>query len=262
MPEHLGAHSKRLKAARDLLTVKRNRKQERFLVEGPTLLAEARASSIEIEEIYATRRAYERTPQALELEASGIPLWIVDERTIGRLSDVESPTGIVAVAHRRVAELTEVFAGNAPTLVLADLNDPGNCGTLVRSADAFGASGVVFGQRGVDPYHPKVVRAAMGSLFRLPVAVAAPAEVQEAAKAAGRTILGLAAEGTPLEAGALAGGVVILVGHERHGLGPWEIICASRVAIRMRGGAESLNAAVAGSIALYEAGRRPKIGHL
>jgi len=262
MAERLGAHAKRLKTVRELLTVKGSREQGRFLIEGPALLAEARASSIELDDVFASRRAYEQVPQIPELEASGVPVWIVDGRTIERLSDVESPTGVLAVARRRLAELGEVLSRAAPVLVLADLNDPGNCGTLVRSADAFGASGVIFGRHGVDPYHPKLVRSAVGSLFRLPIALASPWEVADAAKAAGRAVIGLAADGSALALEAFASGVLIIVGHERRGLGPWEAICDSKVAIPMRGGAESLNAAVAGSIALYEAGKLRKMGDL
>lgn len=256
MPRHLGAHAPRLAAARKLLGSKGRREQDRFLFEGPTLLAQAHKSALEIEEAFATEAAYERTPLLQTMEADGIAVWLLDEPAAGRLSDVESPTGIVAIARRRFAPLSELFEGEAPVLVLADLSDPGNAGTLLRCAEAFGAAGVVFGRLGVDPYHPKVVRAAMGSLFALPVALAQPDELSEPARAAGRTIVGLSARGEPLSAHGLGVRPVLLVGQERHGLGPWDVLCSRRVAIPTSRPVESLNASVAGAIALYEAAGR------
>ncbi|MGH8164904.1 MAG: TrmH family RNA methyltransferase, partial [Rhodanobacteraceae bacterium] len=137
-------------------------------------------------------------------------------------------------------------------LVLADLNDPGNAGTLVRSAEAFGVTRVVFGSLGAHPHHPKVVRAAMGSIFRARLAVATPGELAGRGWAA----TGLAAEGGPLDGAFTAERSLLVVGHERHGLGEWNALCAQTAAIPMTGRAESLNAAIAGSIALYEASRR------
>ena len=111
----------------------------------------------------------------------------------GKFPILETPTGIVAVTPLRLRPVAELMHG--PALLLADLNDPGNAGTLLRSAEAFGASGVVFGSLGVDPFHPKVVRGAMGALFRLPLASATPEELASAARAAGIPIFGLAMGG-------------------------------------------------------------------
>ncbi len=256
MPKHLGAHAPRLAEARKLRTGKGRREQGRFLFEGPTLLAEARESGVEIEEIFATRTAYEVTPLLRDLEKHGVPLWELDERNAERLSDVTSPTGIVAVARRRFADLAPLFARAGIVLVLAGLNDPGNVGTILRSAEAFGAAGVVFGPNGVDPYHPKVVRAAMGSLFRLPLATAEPEGVREAAASGGRAILGLSGRGEPIRQAAFLQPAVLVVGQERVGLGEWGPLCGRLLAIPMPGPAESLNAGVAASIALYEASGR------
>jgi RNA methyltransferase, TrmH family len=250
----LGANSPRVAAVRALATGKGRREQGRFAFEGPTLLAEARTCGITIAELYATAQALRTLADLPSLEASGTAVFVVDDRTAAKLSDVESPTGIVAVAPLAPVQLERIAALKGLILVLADLNEPGNAGTLLRSADAFGAAGVVFGPFGVEPYHPKVVRAAMGSLFRLPVGVGAPAEI--AAAFSSRPIVGLASDGEPLGSSPpLPADVVLIVGHERHGLGAWEALCARRIAIPMRGNAESLNAGVAGSIALFEASR-------
>ncbi|HEY9086129.1 MAG TPA: RNA methyltransferase [Candidatus Tyrphobacter sp.] len=254
MAKRLGAHAARLLEARKLHAAKGRREQGRFLFEGPTLLAEAFESGTEIEGIFSTRAAYEATPLLADLEKNGVPVWEVDEKNAERLSDVTTPTGIVGVARRRFMGLSPLFARPGIVLALAGLNDPGNVGTLLRSAEAFGAAGVIFGRPSVDPYHPKVVRAAMGSLFRVPLALAEPGEVQAAAVSTGRTIVGLCDRGEPIRERGLPRLAVLVVGGERTGLGLWEPLCARLVAIPMRAPVESLNAGVAASIALFEAG--------
>jgi TrmH family RNA methyltransferase len=251
----LGVHADRLTAIRALHAVKGRRQSGRFSFEGPTLLREAYANAFPIEEIYATQQAYDAEPLVAQLEAAGVAAFIVEPRSMQKISDLETPPGIVAVSVMKFATLDEIFAGDGVVLVLADLNDPGNSGTLLRTADAFGCRGAIAGTLGADPYHPKVVRAAMGALFRLAVAVAEPAELARAAAAAGYEVAGLTAQGEPFGASALPTRLALAVGNERHGLGRWEPVLTRRLAIPMRGQADSLNAAVAGSIALYEAAK-------
>ncbi len=245
-----GAHGERVRLARALLTSKGRKEQQRFAFEGPTLLGEAVRTGAQVLEIFATREAYDREPLVREVEASGTAVYFVDERTAEKVSDVETPSGIVAIAPMRFASLESVLSSQR-SLVLAGINDPGNAGTLLRSAEAFGARGVVFGSMGVEPYHPKVVRAAMGAIFRLALAVAEPDAVATAARETAAEILGLDARGADIREVERGDRIALVIGHERHGLGPWEAICGRRIAIPMSGPAESLNAAVAGSIALY-----------
>jgi RNA methyltransferase, TrmH family len=251
----VGSHAHRLRAVRALRTVKGRREQGRFAFEGPTLLADAAAAGFPIVELYATQREYETTPLAAELEASGTPAFIVADTAAAGLSDVATPSGIVAVSPIVLRSLPELLRAPSPILVLADLNDPANAGTLLRSADAFGAGAVVFGRAGVDPYHPKVVRGSMGAIFRLTVGVAEAAELANAAGRAALRVLGLAGTGIPIAQEQWQGRQALVVGHERRGLGRWEALCDCVLSIPMRGPAESLSAAVAGSIALYEASR-------
>lgn len=245
-----GAHSSHVGRARELLAVKGRREHGLFLFEGPTLLDEARRSGLPIEEIFILPELYERSPAVRELEEAGTRVHLIDDRVAAKISDLETPTGLVAVAPQQLRPAAEVLQGPL-TLILADLNDPGNAGTLLRSGEAFGASGAVLGRYGVDPYHPKVVRSAMGSLFRLPLAVAEPGEIGPLPGA-----IGLDAGGADLAQVPLAERIALVVGHERRGLGSWESVCAHTAGLPMRGRAESLNAAVAGSVALYELFRR------
>lgn len=245
-----GAHNQRVADARELRTPKGRKAQQRFAFEGPTLLEEATRSGAQILELFVTRAVYDSNPLVREAETGGSSVFIVDDRTAQRLSDVDSPTGLVAVAPLAYAPLDRALAVRR-CLILAELNDPGNAGTLMRSAEAFGAQAVIFGAGGVEPYHPKVIRAAMGAAFRLALAVATPQEASEAAAATGAELVGLDAQGEDIRSLRPADRLAIVVGHERRGLGPWAAFCTRRVAIPMPGQAESLNAAVAGSIALY-----------
>lgn len=253
MPTPLGAHNARVDFARSLLEKKGRREHAAFSFEGPTLLAEALASGVELQALYATRAAYETTPAAADAESRGVDVYIVDERTMAKISDVETPTGLLAVAPVRLESAGEILETPGLVLGLADLNDPGNAGTLLRSAEAFGAHGVIFGSRGAEPNHPKVVRAAMGAVFRLRMAVATPADLH--AVVGDWEVTGLAASGERLDRLRWHGKNLVMVGNERRGMGPWEPLCTRLGAIPMSGEAESLNAAMAGSIALYEAAK-------
>jgi TrmH family RNA methyltransferase len=256
MATRLGNRAERLSAVRALRTAKGRREQRRFAFEGATMLAEAASSNFPFAELYVTEAAYDTVPLVRELDAAGVPAFVVAPAAAASISDVASPSGIIAVGPTRLNDAVDLFAGGTPLLILADLSDPGNAGTLLRSADAFGCAGVLFGALGVDPYHPKVVRGSMGAIFRLPVAVGGPAEAAAAAAAAGVRIWGLAAGGTNLSDETWPALLALAVGHERRGLGEWESRCERTVAIPMTGGAESLSAGVAGSVALYEATKK------
>ena len=256
MPKPLGAHNARVEYARELLVKKGRRAHGAFSFEGPTLLEEAWSSGAQIDALYATQDALDSYALVAQIEATGVPAYLVDDRTFAKLSDLDAPTGVLATAPTVLETLGGLLADPGVVLVLADLNDPGNAGALLRSAEAFGVDRVIFGTLGVEPYHPKVVRGAMGAIFREHIAVAAPQDVVRAAREAGWTGVGLAAGGTPLEQALFAERTLLVVGNERHGLGPWEPLCDRITAIPMAGKAESLNAAVAGSIALYEATKR------
>ena len=256
MAVQLGAHAEKIHAVRELLATKGRREQSRFAFEGPTLLEEASRSGVRIDEAYATDSVYANSASVRALEAAGTPVYLVDDRTMGKISDLETPTGLVMVTPIQLKPVNLVFADPGVVLVLADLNDPGNAGTLLRSAEAFGVTRVVFGRFGVDPYHPKVVRGAMGAIFRLNLSVCEPIELAAAAAAAGATAFGLTTGGEPLSAAVFGQRSALIVGHERRGLGLWESACSRQLLIPMRGATESLNAAVAGSIALYEASKR------
>lgn len=253
MATRVGSGAERIGEVRALRTARGRREQGRFAFEGATLLSEAVAADFPIAEIYATERVYETTSLLGELERSATPTFIASENVLARISDLTTPPGVVAVSPARVRPLDELLPIAGSLLVLADLNDPANAGTLLRSADAFGAAAVVFGRLGIDPYHPKVVRGSMGAIFRLGIGLTDPAGLQDAARTAGVQVLGLAAGGSPIAEHHWASRQALVIGNERHGLAQWQEACERVLSIPMRGQTESLSAGVAGSIALYEA---------
>ena len=249
MPTELGARHQRLASVSALQRRKDGWGSGRFAIEGPTLLDEALDSGLAIAEIYATAAALAAHPRLAEVEADGTPVFAVDERAMARISDLETAPGILAVVGHPPVALGDLLRGDDPVLVLA-VADPGNAGTLVRSARAFGVDHVVFGRGGVDPYQPKVVRAAMGALFRAKIALASGEELLEAARAAGRPVVAVDLDGEALDRFIFPPRPVFVVGHERHGVRAW--LPDRDAAVRIpQSGVESLNAGVAGSIVLY-----------
>ena len=254
MPTVLSPHNPRFERVRELRTPRARREQGRFAFEGPTLLAEARSSSLAIEELYGTPDVLAAHLELVaELEAAGTAVFEIPQRALSRLSDLETPPGLLAVARTPASDPAAILSRPGPVLLLAGVGDPGNAGTLLRSAEAFGAAGVLFGRGSVDAFAPKVVRGAMGSLFRLPVARVEAAELLEAAAATGRPIVAATLDGAPLATTRLPAGAILAIGHERHGvagfLPRWDLA----VRIEQASTTESLNAAVAGSILLYAA---------
>lgn len=183
---------------------------------------------------------------------------VVTERAARALSDTVTPAGLIAVCDTPVTSLQQVLAA-APRLVAVavEIGEPGNAGTLIRIADAMGASAVVLAGHSVDPYNGKCLRASAGSIFSLPVVVAPDTAAAVAAlRGAGLRVLATTVDGAIRldEAGeVLAAPTAWLFGPESHGL-PDDVAAAAdhRVRIPMAGGAESLNVAAAAAVCLYQ----------
>lgn len=193
----------------------------------------------------------------------GLPVAVVDDRAMALLSDTVAPPGLVAVCPALDVPLAAVLAGT-PRLVtvLVEVRDPGNAGTVVRTADAAGADAVVFAGSAVDPYNGKAVRASAGSLFHLPIVrVADPAAAIEQLRAAGLVVLAAAGSGERdlddlANSGALQRRTAWLFGNEAHGIDDAVAAAAdARVRVPIRGRAESLNLAVAAGVVLYASAR-------
>jgi RNA methyltransferase, TrmH family len=212
-----------------------------FVVEGADLLEQAIAAGWEAESVYVAPGADE--------PAVGAPVHQLAPHVIERVASTDSPRPLLAVVHQRRAELPR---GATFVLVADRLADPGNAGTIIRSAEAAGADAVVLTPASVDPYNPKVVRAAAGSLFRVPVVDAGLDELG----AAGLRLLGSSSHtGAVYTEYDLTVPVAIVVGNESHGL-PDDAPLEGWLTIPHGGAAESLNVAMAATVLAFEVARQ------
>ncbi len=226
-----------------------------FLAEGIRVAEELLASGVDLR-LAVAAPSLEDTPRgaALRSTVAALPAFReVAESELARLADTEAPQGILLVGAipRTELEALEV-RGSAVILVLDGVQDPGNVGTLVRTADAFGALAVAALPGTADPWNPKVVRAAAGSLFRVPVLQPDRTALLEWLGARGFTLCAASAQGEPIEALPASRRVALVLGNEGAGVDAALAAAADAVvAVPIRGGAESLNVAVAGAILLY-----------
>ena len=199
---------------------------------------------------------------ARDLEAGGVRVAAGSDTVMAAVSPVRAPSTAVALGNHRPASLREVLdaaTGDAGCVVApAGVQDPGNLGAIIRTAEAAGAAGVAVARPSADPYGWKALRGAMGSTFRLPVADGGgPAEIVEAARRSGfRVLAAVPRGGCPLPEADLEGRRLVLVGGEGAGLRPIADLADSPVSVPMAPPVESLNVAVATGVILYEARRR------
>jgi len=185
-----------------------------------------------------------------------VPVVLVDDRVARSLGDTETPQGVVAVVQQPRHRLDTVLCGQ-PRLVamLCGVADPGNAGTVIRTADAAGADAVVLTRGSTDPYAGKCVRASAGSLFHLPVVTGVTTgPTIEAMREPGLTVLATTLDGQSIDEmdDVLSGAVAWLFGNEAHGLDHEAVAAADRrVRVPIRGRAESLNLAAAAAVCLY-----------
>ena len=255
MSELLTERSGRVAAARKLTRRAGRDAAGLFLAEGRQAVVEALADADGVREVFATEAAAAAHRDLLA--STPVPVRLVTDKAAAGLSETVTPQGLVAVCTLRDVPAEDVVAAPPRLAVaLAELADPGNAGTVLRTADACGAGAVVFGAGSADPYGGKAVRASAGSLFHVDVVRSAPLEPLLRALRQRRVTV-LAADGGGEAAldeldDVLAGPVLWLFGNEARGVPPELAALADhRVRIPMRGRAESLNLAAAAAICLY-----------
>ena len=242
---------------RDLARRKARERRGLALAEGIRLVEEALAAGISIKGA-AVAPALAATPRGVALEAAlsaaGVRLEQVDDRTLAGLADTEHPQGIVAVIEPRHWSLEHItMTPRSAVLVLDAVQDPGNVGTMLRTAFALGAAGVVALPGTADLANSKVLRGSMGALFRLPAVAAEPAELLAWAGSHSAEILVTDAHGEPYSRLPSPVSRLLVLGNEGAGVGDiMRASATSRVGIPRAPGAESLNVAIAAGILLYE----------
>ncbi len=232
----------------------------RFLVEGARGVLEALRDPEEVRSLFVRDTGDERVGRvAAVAREAGIPVHAVSEPVMGHLTSTVTPQGIVAVCSFVDVPLSALRHADGCVAVLAEVRDPGNAGTILRSADAAGSAGVVFSRSSVDVYNPKAVRASAGSLFHVPVVRELDlAHVVDGLRATGRRVVGASADGrTAVYDTDLAGPVAVVFGNEAHGLADdLRSLLDDTIRVPIRGAAESLNLAAAATIVLFEAARQ------
>ncbi len=256
--------SPRVKAARRLAKRALRQRARAFLAEGPQAAGEALAAGDVVSQLFVTATAQARYGDlAGRAAAQGAEVLPVSGEVMAELAQTVTPQGILAVC--RFIDVPLAAVTDRPlrlVVILANVRDPGNAGTVLRTADAAGADAVLFAGSSVDPYNSKCVRASAGSLFHLPVVTGLPvADAVQGLRAAGLRVL--AADGgarrtlDDLQAGGTLGGRTgWLFGNEAWGL-PAEVraLADDIVAVPIYGQAESLNLAAAAAVCLYSSAR-------
>jgi TrmH family RNA methyltransferase len=233
-------------------------------IEGPNLVAEAVRAGLHIACVFVAQGS-ERVLEALGLPERVEVLMMARELLDSALG-TETPQPIAALVEPPDWTWAHVFGDRqssaALIVVLAGLQDPGNLGTIVRSAEAFGADGVICLSGTVSAWNPKAVRASAGSVFRVPVLAATEADAIQRLRDAGVRIVATTVHGAqPADLIDLAEPVALVIGNEGHGV-PVELAAKADAAITIPcpGPVESLNAAIATSVLLYEASRQRSMG--
>ena len=236
----------------------------RFVIEGVRFLEEAIRCDADVELVLATPElaSSARARPALDaLRKRGVEVRAATEEVLDAACSVRTPAGVAALARRPETRLEALFPADAPAFVVvaAGVSDPGNLGTLVRTADAAGATGFATTRESVSPWNDKALRATAGSVFRLPIAAGARfADVVERARAAGaRVVVASAGAGESAHDADLRPPLALVLGSEGFGL-PDDVRAAADLLVRvpLRHGVESLNVAAAGAVLCFEVARQ------
>jgi TrmH family RNA methyltransferase len=266
------AHSPRLKAARRLTKRAFRQRERAFLAEGPQAVAEAHRCGARVSDLFVTVPARSKHADLVaEIADAGIPVHVVSGEIMDELAQTVTPQGLLAVCDFIDVPLSDITmrepgANTELVALLANVRDPGNAGTVLRTADAAGAHAVVFADASVDPYNGKCVRASAGSLFHLPVVAGARlADAVAMLRDAGLRIVaadsraGRSLDDPEVQA-RLAEPTAWMFGNEAWGLPPELVALADEpIAVPIYGRAESLNLAAAAAVCLYASARAQRV---
>jgi RNA methyltransferase, TrmH family len=225
-------------------------------IEGIRIIEEAVRSGLKFRAIFFRNSASNVSGRLLPQMAANVETLLLPDKLFDSSVPSETPQGVAALVHCKQFSVQDVLdkAPSGPLLVIAGVQDPGNLGTILRSAEAFGASGILLGEGTAGAFNSKVIRASAGSVFRLPIAKAKLGESLPQMKTQGLRLVATSShKSKPLGEADLSGPLAIFIGSEGAGL-PRELLEQMHevVAIPHSANVESLNAGVAASIVLYE----------
>lgn len=248
-----------VKAIRALRDKKHRREARQFLAEGLRLLTDARECGILPQVLLmAAGRAPHPLLDALEqaVEASGGEVLELPVELLAKVTGKDNPQAVAGVFAELPTDLARLDRASAPLWLVAHaLRDPGNLGTMLRTADAVGAGGLILIDDCADPFSVEAVRASMGAVFTVPFAASRWDDFLPWLRAgAGQLVAASLRDASPYRAAPYAAPCFVMVGNESQGLPEaYELACDLRVTIPMKGRADSLNAAVAGAVLAYQA---------
>jgi TrmH family RNA methyltransferase len=229
-------------------------------IEGMRILEEAIRSGLKFKAVFFRASAENRAERLLPQLAAHVETLLLPDKLFASAVPSETPQGVAALVRCKPFTVDDVLAKSkaGPLLAIAGVQDPGNLGTILRSAEAFGAGGVLLGDGTVSPFNSKVIRASAGSVFRLPIVQAKLAGTLDQMRELGLRLIATSShKGTPLDQATLTGALAIFIGSEGGGV-PRDLLAEMTeiVAIPHSPTVESLNAGVAASIVLYETTRQ------
>jgi len=229
-------------------------------IEGMRIVEEAIRSGLKFKAVFFRESADNRAERLLPQMAAHVETLLLPDKLFASAVPSENPQGVAALVRCKQFKLEDVLANShsGPLLAIAGVQDPGNLGTILRSAEAFGAGSVLLGEGTVSPFNSKVIRASAGSAFRLPMVQVKLADILDAMRERGLRLIATSShKGTPLDQADLSVPLAVFIGSEGAGL-PRDLLAemTETVAIPHSPNVESLNAGVAASILLYEIARQ------
>lgn len=250
-----------------LKSSKDRKKQGRYIVEGTKMTVEAIKLNI-VCKIFISQKWWDEyieekksfgkySSEELEELVKRCDYDILCDKSFDEMAQTVTPQGIMAVVKRNDKSIDEIVAGinkeHLRFLILENLQDPGNLGTIIRTAEAAGYDGILMNKGTVDIYNPKVVRATMGAIFRVPFAYALETkEIIDVCRKHGITVYGAALDGEDIRREKYGERIAFVIGNEANGITKETLLCCDRnVRIPMAGNVESLNAAVAAGLLMY-----------
>ena len=259
-------HNKLIKEAVALRAKKKERdRRGLFVVEGGKMFGEAPTERIS--QVYLAQSAEKEMYAQYGDKLSGLPCEIVADEVFARMSDTVTPQGVLCLVRQQQYNIEEMLRGSDKKqmlfIVLEDIRDPGNLGTIFRTAEAAGADGVIMSSRTTDIYNPKTIRSTMGAVYRVPFLYAEDlSSIIKMLRERGTAVYAAHLRATAFyDAYDYRKSTAFLIGNEANGLREETAGCADAfLGIPMEGKVESLNAAVASSILLYEAYRQRRNG--
>jgi len=246
-----------IKRLASLLSSRREREEAGlFVVEGMRIALDAAEAGLTAETAFFSESFWQRRPEECgRIAAVADRVVLLEDSLAQRIGDTKTPQGVFALCRRPAPDLS-AFDGAGRYVVLSSLQDPGNVGTVIRTACALGLSGVVLSADCPDVYSPKVLRSTMGGVFTLPVWVAddLPAAIARLRQGGGAVAAAALTEtARPISRRAMQGVRSVVIGNEGNGLAPGVIACCDRsIILPMARPGQSLNAAVAAAIFMWE----------